>query len=122
MGLLWFGVLLFSLWMFLDCATHDVKEKTFWAILIIGTGPIGSVIYASKRSTLIGETVKIVQSPQGTIMVPSSLPASRSSQIIKGIGITIGVVLGVGGLLVVGFIVLIGLMLSSGGGNYGSSK
>lgn len=145
MGLLWgslfnFGfisaiIILFCLWMFVDCLLHDVKDKIFWAILILGTGPVGAAIYAMERPKLLGEmSYNPVenQAPPSGQATPGVVPTtpgvaattaksmSASSQIIRGIGMTIAAVFAVGGALMVGFVILVMLAFSGWGG--GSSK
>lgn len=117
MGLLFlFGILVFSVWMFIDCLTHDVKNKVFWAAIMLVTGPIGAIIYATQRPKLLGENAIVKWTSEGAIEVPAT--ASKSSRVIRNIGMTVGIVLGVGGLLFVGFIILFMSAMSS----YGSSK
>ncbi len=121
MALFLLGVIVFWCWMLVDCLTHPVRDKIFWAALILGTFGLGAVIYATQRGRLLGEMPQynLVQgvsyNTQNDVPPPQQ---SVSSQLIKGIGMTIGVIFAVGGMLFVGFFVLLFFAFSS----YGSSK
>jgi hypothetical protein len=117
MGLFFVGLLVFCLWMVIDCMQQPVKDKIFWAILMLVTGPIGAILYAINRDKLL---VRVHTTPEGTITVPIGDTSSATSQVIKGIGMAIGVVLALAGLLIVGFIVL--FITSFQSASSGSSK
>ncbi len=109
-------VLVFSAWMFLDCMLHKTKNKIFWAVIIVTTFPIGPVLYASQRAKLIGETKQELNTPTGTIVYDSPNSVSGTSQLIRSIGMTLGVIMAVGGLLMVALIVFVRLGFSGVGG------
>lgn len=116
LSLIGFALFGFCVWMLVDCLTQPVKDRAFWALIILIFGPFGGIIYAIKRGKLLGESKSVTTTPDGVITF-APVP-TRSSRAIRGIGMTIGIVLGVSGLLVVGFVILFISAMSS----YGSSK
>ncbi len=116
--LFWLTALTFSIWMLIDCLSNKVKDKIFWSIIILLIAPIGAIIYAIKRPTLIGETNlnngTLVSNNNGSKM-------SSSSQVVRGLGMALGVILAVGGLLIVGYFILIIVLIVSFGNALGSS-
>jgi|GEM_PF-4410383 len=111
----------FVVWMLYDCLTHNVEEQFFWAAIILCTPPIGAIIYAIKRPKLIGEYSAQTSNSNSTAG-PPVVKSSTSSQLIKGVGMAIGIILGTAGMLFVGLIIIIWVSFSSGGGLGGSSK
>ncbi len=102
--LFWLAVLTFSIWMLIDCLSNKVKDKIFWSIVILLTPPIGAIIYIVKRPTLI----------DGASTNDKNVPANSStSQVIRGLGMALGVIITVSGFLLVGFFILCAIALSS---------
>ena len=120
----WPFAIAFSVWMFIDCVLHDAKDKIFWSIMIIGTGPIGAALYASKRHRLVGVSETTYSNPDGTITTTVTRQDTNTptGQIIRGLGVTLGVIMSVFGLLAAGFFILLMIMFSSGGGSEGGGK
>lgn len=102
-----------------------MKDKAFWVILILGTGPVGAFIYCiQRRSDLLEQQTDSV----GKIITPAGLEIdaidnravanSPYSNVVKSVGMAIGVILAVGGILFVGFFIFVAMAFSS----YGSNK